>query len=57
MTSAQHAEFIYLHENKILLHPDQPGYVIASLAIKALSSISGKFLSWDDESLAAHRKE
>ncbi|GJJ74236.1 hypothetical protein EMPS_06594 [Entomortierella parvispora] len=57
MVPAQHAEFIYLHEHKALLHPDLPGQVIASLALKAPSSISGKFLAWDDESLSAHRKQ
>ena len=57
MVPAQHAEFISLHETKALLHPDRPGHVIASLAVKAPNSISSKFLSWDDESLAAHRKQ
>jgi len=57
MVPAQHAKFVNLHETKALLHPDQPGHVIASLAVKAPSSISGKFFSWDDESLVSHRKQ
>ncbi|KAF9571078.1 hypothetical protein EC968_001062 [Mortierella alpina] len=56
MIPEQHAEFLYLHASKILLHPDQPGYVLASLAVKAENDLSGKFLAWDDESLASHQK-
>ncbi|KAG0297945.1 hypothetical protein BGZ96_003924 [Linnemannia gamsii] len=56
MIPTQHARFVDLHTSKKLLHPDQPGHVIASLAVKAPSSISGKFFSWDDEELEAHRK-
>jgi hypothetical protein len=56
MVPTQHAQFVDLHTSKKLLHPDQPGHVIASLAVRAPSSISGKFFSWDDEALEAHRK-
>ncbi|KAG9320516.1 hypothetical protein KVV02_000175 [Mortierella alpina] len=56
MVPDQHAEFLHLHATKTLLHPDQPGHVIASLAIKAENDLSGKFLSWDDEHIAAHQK-
>ncbi|KAF9154811.1 hypothetical protein BG015_011925 [Linnemannia schmuckeri] len=55
MVPAQHAQFVNLHTSKELLHPDQPGHVIASLAVKAPSSISGKFFSWNDEELVAHQ--
>ncbi|KAF9362695.1 hypothetical protein BGX34_005673 [Mortierella sp. NVP85] len=56
MTPGQHADFIGFHTNKKLLHPDEPGHVIAALAVGGPSSLSGQFLSWDDESLKAYRK-
>ncbi|KAG0313048.1 hypothetical protein BGZ99_009130 [Dissophora globulifera] len=56
MNPAQYARFMDLHTSKTLLHPDEPGHVIASLAVKAPSSISGKILVWDDEDLKSHRK-
>ncbi|KAF9954954.1 hypothetical protein BGZ72_004148 [Mortierella alpina] len=56
MVPEQHARFVELKTSNTLLHPDQPGHVIASLAVKAPKSISGQFFSWDDESLQAHRK-
>ncbi|KAF9134825.1 hypothetical protein BGW39_005735 [Mortierella sp. 14UC] len=56
MVSTQHAQFVDLHTTKQLLHPDEPGHVIASLAVKAPLSLSGKFVSWDDDELLAHRK-
>jgi hypothetical protein len=36
-----------------LLKPEQPGYVIARLAVGGdeVKSFNGKFLSWNDESL------
>lgn len=55
MVPTQHAQFVDFHTSKKLLHPDQPGHVIASLAVKAPSSISGKFFSWNDEELVAHQ--
>ncbi|KAG0301794.1 hypothetical protein BGZ99_003332, partial [Dissophora globulifera] len=39
-----------------LLHPDEPGHVIASLAINAPASLNGKNLNWDEEELKTHRK-
>jgi len=56
MTPGQHADFIGFHTNKKLLHPDEPGHVIAALAVGGPSSLSGQFLSWDDEGLKAYRK-
>ncbi|KAF9192173.1 hypothetical protein BGZ51_006147 [Haplosporangium sp. Z 767] len=56
MVPEQHAQFVEFHANKTLLHPDEPGHVIASLAISAPKSINGKFFSWNDEQLKSHRK-
>ena len=57
MVPEQHAKFVDYHSSKILLHPDEPAHVIASLAINAPNSISGKFFSWDDKELVEHRKQ
>ncbi|KAF9917819.1 hypothetical protein FBU30_000509 [Linnemannia zychae] len=56
MVPEQHAQFVDLHTSKKLLHPDEPGHVIANLAIKAPKSLSGKFFSWDDDELIDYRK-
>ncbi|KAG0262056.1 hypothetical protein BG011_000409 [Mortierella polycephala] len=56
MVPEQHAQFVGLHTNKSLLHPDEPGHVIASLVVKAPKSLNGKFFSWNDEQLKSHRK-
>ncbi|KAF9959560.1 hypothetical protein BGZ72_009395 [Mortierella alpina] len=56
MIPDQHAEFLHLHATKTLLHPDQPGHVIASLAVKAESDLSGTFIAWNDDNVASHQK-
>ncbi|KAG0274418.1 hypothetical protein BGZ95_009807 [Linnemannia exigua] len=56
MVPTQHSQFVELHASKQLLHPDQPGHVIASLAVKAPLSLSGKFIPWNDDELLSHRK-
>lgn len=48
--------FIGLHEDKKLIKPEQSGYVIAALAVKAPSSMSGKFVSYDAEECKDFRK-
>ncbi|KAF9166038.1 hypothetical protein BGX21_001446 [Mortierella sp. AD011] len=56
MVPDQHAKFVNYHTSKELLHPDEPGHVIASLAVKAPNSINGRFFSWNDEELKEYRK-
>ncbi|KAF9818305.1 hypothetical protein IEO21_02820 [Rhodonia placenta] len=51
-----HKMFIGLHEDKKLIKPEQSGYVIAALAVKAPSSMSGKFVSYDAEECKDFRK-
>jgi hypothetical protein len=51
-----HDRFVDLHKNNQLLHPDEPGHVIAALAIRGPNSLSGKFFSWNDDELKAYRK-
>ncbi|KAF9110679.1 hypothetical protein BGX27_006027 [Mortierella sp. AM989] len=57
MVPDQYAKFSDMHDAKKLLDPDEPGHVIASLSVKAPSSISGQFFSWDDDQLKEHRND
>ena len=56
MDPATHESFVREHAQGLLLPPDQPGHVIAKLALAAPKDLSGKFVSWDDEVLKAFRK-
>jgi hypothetical protein len=50
--SAQDAgKFAGLKRDGGLLKPEQPGHVIAKLAVGAGKELSGKFLSWNDVTL------
>ncbi|KAF7726843.1 hypothetical protein EC973_008350 [Apophysomyces ossiformis] len=49
------SKFVDLHREGKLNPPEAPGHVIAALAAKASHGLSGRFLSWDDEILAAYR--
>lgn len=51
-----HQKFVDLHKSGKLIHPDQPGYVIAALAAKAPKNLSGTFVSWDEDVLAEYRE-
>ncbi|KAE8327493.1 hypothetical protein BDV39DRAFT_214958 [Aspergillus sergii] len=48
-----HAIFTTVHKDGNLLKPEQPGHVLARLVIDAPNSLTGKFLSWDDQALKA----
>ncbi|KAJ6011610.1 short-chain dehydrogenase [Penicillium sp. IBT 35674x] len=48
-----HAIFTTVHKEGELLKPEQPGHVIAKLVIDAPSSLTGKFLAWNDQALEA----
>ncbi|KAF9439274.1 hypothetical protein BGZ76_006003 [Entomortierella beljakovae] len=56
MVPDQHAKFVEFHSTKALLRPDQPGHVIASLALNAPNSLSGKFFSWNSDDLKEHQQ-
>lgn len=45
------------HENGKLIKPEDPGYVIAALAIRASSTLSGQFVIWDGEECTDYRKQ
>jgi len=44
--------FSSLKSSGTLLKPEQPGHVIARLSLDAPSTLSGRFLSWNDNDLA-----
>ena len=48
--------FVREHAEGKLLPPDQPGHVIANLALSAPAALSGQFVSWDSEQCAPFRK-
>ena len=52
--------FVKLKEEGGLLRPEQPGHVIAKLAVagkEEIEGLSGKFLNWDDGSLGAFQED
>ncbi|KAJ7094690.1 hypothetical protein B0H15DRAFT_776215 [Mycena belliarum] len=55
MKAADHNKFIATHKEGALLKAEDPGHVIASLALHASKSLSGQFVSWDSEECAEHR--
>jgi NAD(P)-dependent dehydrogenase (short-subunit alcohol dehydrogenase family) len=56
MSDTDREKFSGLKSNGGLLRPEQPGHVIAKLAVGGEKELSGKFLSWDDESLSAFQE-
>ncbi|KAK6206153.1 hypothetical protein LQW54_007874 [Pestalotiopsis sp. IQ-011] len=51
MTAKDHASFIKEHASGQLLKPEQPGSVIANLAVGAPKEVNGKHLRWNDPEL------
>ncbi|KAJ6598986.1 hypothetical protein DFH09DRAFT_1129745 [Mycena vulgaris] len=52
MAAQDHTKFVVAHEEGYLLKPEDPGHVIASLALHARKSMSGEFVSWDSDECA-----
>ncbi|OJJ47407.1 hypothetical protein ASPZODRAFT_25455 [Penicilliopsis zonata CBS 506.65] len=48
-----HSIFTTVYKDGKLLKPEQPGHVIAKLVIDAPKSLTGKYLSWNDQVLEA----
>ncbi|EAW12232.1 SDR family oxidoreductase [Aspergillus clavatus NRRL 1] len=48
-----HSKFTTVHKEGKLLKPEQPGHVMAKLVLDAPASLSGKFISWNDQALEA----
>ncbi|KAH9179686.1 short-chain dehydrogenase [Lactarius sanguifluus] len=51
-----HQSFVREKREGLLLKPEQPGYVIAALSLHAQESLSGEFVSWDDERCREFRR-
>lgn len=59
MSGKDAAKFAGLKKDGGLLRPEQPGHVIAKLAVEegVGKEFSGKFLNWNDASLASFQEE
>lgn len=55
MAPPEMAKFTQLHETGKLLPPAQPGAVIAGAAVGFDAAMSGEYVNWEDERLAAFR--
>lgn len=49
MSSDGFKMFVEAHKDGKLLPPELPGHVIATLSLNAPKSLSGQFVSWNDE--------
>ena len=56
MTASDAKKFAELKSTGSLLKPEQPGHVIAKLALDGPKELSGKFLQWDAEELKAFQE-
>ncbi|KAF1842481.1 NAD(P)-binding protein [Cucurbitaria berberidis CBS 394.84] len=57
MSESDRTKFAGLKKDGGLLRPEQPGHVIAKLAVSGGKELSGKFLNWNDESLKEFQEE
>lgn len=57
MSDKDRTKFAGLKKDGGLLRPEQPGHVIAKLAVGGGNELSGRFLNWNDESLKALQDE
>ncbi|KAJ7754241.1 hypothetical protein DFH07DRAFT_823390 [Mycena maculata] len=55
MAPKDHASFVAAHEDGKLLKAEDPGHVIAALAVRAAKGLSGQFVSWDAQECAEYR--
>jgi hypothetical protein len=57
MTKADQERFHKAYAEGKLVKPQDSGYVIAALALKAPKSLSGQFVNWDDDECAEFRRK
>ncbi|KAI8936863.1 hypothetical protein NX059_006099 [Plenodomus lindquistii] len=57
MSETDRKKFSSLKQDGGLLRPEQPGHVLAKLAVRGGKELSGKFLSWNDEALEAFQED
>lgn len=48
MLPSDHDSFVRVKREGSLVKPEDPGHVIAGLAVGGPESLSGEFVSWDD---------
>lgn len=51
-----HAGFVRVHSEGKLVRPEDSGYVIAALALKATKDLSGQFVGWNEEECKPYRR-
>jgi hypothetical protein len=51
-----HESFVQEKKEGLLLKPEDPGHVIAALALNGPRSLSGEFVSWNDERCREFRR-
>ena len=56
MPADAHQTFLNVHTGGQLVAPEDAGHVTAALALKAPKSLSGQFISWNDDSLKEFRR-
>ncbi|KAF3910397.1 hypothetical protein ABW20_dc0103376 [Dactylellina cionopaga] len=55
MKAEEHAKFINLKKSGTIVKPEDVGAVLGNLSLKGERGLSGKFLTWNDDTLAAYR--
>jgi hypothetical protein len=56
MSRKDHETFMADFEEGRLIKPEQPGAVLAKLAVGAKPELSGKYFKWDASELAEYRE-
>ena len=56
MAPDDHDSFIRAKKEGLLLKPEDPGHVIAGLAVHGPESLSGEFVNWDDPRCSEFRR-
>ena len=57
MKSEDHQKFVMEHKNAKLVKPEDPGYVIAALALRASPSLTGQFVTWNGDECKEYRRQ
>ncbi len=52
MEKKDNAKFLGLHESGKLLRPEQPGHVIARMALEPPFELNGQYINWEGEEVA-----
>ncbi|OIW31164.1 NAD(P)-binding protein [Coniochaeta ligniaria NRRL 30616] len=57
MDGETHKDFVAVFETGALLKPEQPGHVIAKLAVEAKTDLNGEYYNWNSTQLAPYRED